>query len=162
MKNPINNSNILDYDSFVNEGFASPLASITNTPGMGNVSATSFADVVSEDEESADQDGVGKHLKMHERGHHDDSWMRPSGNYSNRNWLVPNFEMFQNERQSNTRFQVGQSVKCINPSHESCGLTGKIIAFEDNTIRWEADHTATGVGQGSKQYRCLAADLELV
>lgn len=157
-------NHILDYDKFVNEGYTPSLVSADtfNTPGMGNVTSGgargSFSPIV---DDTADRDGSARHLKMHERGHHDDSWMRPSGDYSNRNWLVPNYEIFQNQRQSNARFQIGQMVKCVNPMKESYGMVGKIIAFEDNTIRWEAMGTATGVGQTSKQYRCHAQDLEI-
>lgn len=157
-------NHILDYDKFVNEGYTPSLVSADtfNTPGMGNVTSSADKGSVSTAlHDSGDQDGKGRHLKMHERGHHDDSWMRPSGDYSNRNWLVPNFEIFQNQMQSNARFQVGQMVKCINPMKESYGMVGKIIAFEDNTIRWEAMGSTTGVGQGAKQYRCHAQDLEI-
>ena len=153
-------NHILDYDKFLYEAWDS--AELANTPGMGNVTSggakTSF---IASEVDSPDQDGKGRHLKMHERGHHDDSWMRPSGDYSNRNWLVPNYEIFQDQRQSIARFQIGQMVKCVNPMKESYGMVGKIIAFEDNTIRWEALGSATGIGQGSKQYRCHAQDLEL-
>ncbi len=151
---------ILDYDAFVNEAFAAPVASVLNTPGMGNVVNTSA--VVSTPSDTSDQDKRAKHLKMHEHGHHDKSWMKPSGDYSHRNWLVPNYEIYQNERQSMTRFQIGQAVRCVNTMHESFGKVGKIIAFEDNTIRWELASSETGIGQGSRQYRCAAQDLDLV
>jgi hypothetical protein len=154
---------ILDYDAFVNEAFAAPAASVLNTPGMGNVTAAGTKVVAAfYMPDSGDKDTRAKHLKMHERGHHDDSWMRPSGDYSNRNWLVPNYEIFQDQRQSMTRFQIGQAVRCVNTMHESFGKVGKIIAFEDNTIRWELASSETGIGQGSRQYRCHAADLDLV
>ena len=39
-------------------------------------------------------------------------------------------------------------------------MVGKIVAFEDNTIRWEVIDSETGVGQGAKQYRCHASELE--
>jgi hypothetical protein len=155
---------ILDYDAFVNEAFAAPTASVLNTPGMGNVTAAGTKVVAAfYMSDSGDKDTRAKHLKMHERGHYDDSWMKPSGDYSNRNWLVPNYEIYQRQAQSNARFQIGQQVKCVNPMKESYGMVGKIIAFEDNTIRWEATNTRTGVGAGSPlQYRCHAADLEVV
>lgn len=150
---------ILNYDEYLNENWMS--ASTFNTPGMGNVTSTSTTDAKgSLHVDSGDQDGKGKHLKMHERGHHDDSWMRPSSDYSYRNWLVPNYEMFMDQRQSNARFQIGQTVRCIDATSESNGMIGKIIAFEDNTIRWEVVSSTTGVGQTSKQYRCHAANLE--
>jgi len=154
---------ILDYDSFVNEGYApnSIAAVVFNTPGMGNVSSssinTSFDD---DDEDSGDGDGKAKHLKIREHGQFNNSWMGPSGDYSHRNWLVSNYEIFQNEKQSNARFQIGQFVKCINPMKESYGMVGKIIAFEDNTVRWEAILTKNGIGQNALQYRCHAQDLE--
>ena len=152
---------ILSYDDFLVEGY--PSGDIYNTPGMGNVTSTTTTDARGAGHvESGDQDGTGKHLKMHERGHHDDSWMRPSGDYKNRNWLVPNYEMFQNERQSNARFQIGQEVRCVNPGKECYGMSGKIVAFEDNTIRWECNDSTTGIGLGSRQYRCHAADLDLL
>jgi hypothetical protein len=152
------NNFIKDYDTFVSEGFTSPMGSTYNTPGMGNVTAsgtkTSFSDVA----DSADQDKSRKHLDPAFEG--DDSWMRPNGNSANRNWLIPNYNEFQDLKQSMTRFQIGQSVKCVNANHESCGLSGKIIAFEDATIRWEVSNSETGVGQTSQQYRCLPSDLD--
>ena len=156
---------ILDYDAFVNEGYtpSSVSADVFNTPGMGNVGGSSFSSSVADDETaSGDAKKSLRHLKMHERGHHDNSWMKPSGDYSQRNWLVPNYEIYQNERQSMTRFQIGQAVRCVNKMHESFGKVGKIIAFEDNTIRWELAGSATGIGQSSVQYRCPAQDLDLV
>ena len=152
---------VLDFDGFLNEGFYNPSASIYNTPGIGNVIATNTTDVVTEDEESSDQDDKGKHLKVHEATSEDKSWMKPNGDYSNRQWLVKNYEMYQNEKQSMTRFQIGYPVRCVNNEHESFGMVGKIIAFEDNTIRWEVQHSETGVGITSKQYRCQAQDLEI-
>lgn len=154
---------ILDFDAFLSEGFYNPSASTYNTPGIGNVSTTNITDVVMEEEvdDSPDQDGKGKHLKVHEASSEDNSWMKPNGDYSNRQWLVKNYEMYQNEKQSMTRFQIGYPVRCINNEHESCGMVGKIIAFEDNTIRWEVQHSETGVGITSKQYRCQAQDLEI-
>jgi hypothetical protein len=149
------------YAEFLAEG-QDLSASTFNTPGMGNIASgsvdqiSSFADTVA----TPDQDGVARHLKMHERGHHDDSWMRPSGDYSNRNWLVPNYELFQNERQSNARFQIGQTVRCTNPKSSSCGMTGKIVAFEGDTIRWEVNDSSTKVGLSAVQYRCHASELE--
>ena len=134
------------------------MGSTYNTPGMGNATAsgtkTSFSDVT----DSADQDKSRKHLDPAFEG--DDSWMRPNGNSANRNWLIPNYNEFQDLKQSMTRFQIGQSVKCVNANHESCGLSGKIIAFEDATIRWEVSNSETGVGQTSQQYRCLPSDLD--
>ena len=156
---------ILDYDTFLTEGYTPSLVSadLFNTPGMGNVASTTTTDAKGTlHVESGDQDKSARHLKMHEREHHDDSWMRPSGDYSNRNWLVPNYEIFQDQRQSMTRFQIGQAVRCVNNMHESFGKVGKIIAFEDNTIRWELASSETGIGQGSRQYRCHAADLDLI
>ena len=154
---------ILNYDQFINESFTNPIASVFNTPGMGNVTSTSTTNTIGAHHlDSGDQDKSGKRLKMHERSHHDYSWMRPNGNYKNRNWLVPNYELFQNEKQSNAQFQIGQTVRCIDPMQESFGMTGKIVAFEDNTIRWEASSTKTGVGQTAKQYRCHAAQLQHV
>lgn len=155
---------ILDYDTFVNEGYtpSSVSADVFNTPGMGNVTSAPYSGKGTMHLDSGDQDDQAKHLKMHERGHHDNSWMKPSGDYSHRNWLVPNYEIYQNERQSMTRFQIGQAVRCVNKMHESFGKVGKIIAFEDNTIRWELAGSATGIGQSSVQYRCPAQDLDLV
>jgi hypothetical protein len=152
---------ILNYDEYLTEGFSNPIASLFNTGGMGNVSSTTTTDTVgSHHIESGDQDKEAKHLKMHERGHHDDSWMRPSGNYKHRNWLVPNYEIFQNERQSMARFQIGQTIRCINPMEKTFGMMGKIVAFEDNTVRWEVLGSETGIGQTAKQYRCHAASLQ--
>jgi len=152
------NKFVKDYDVFLTEGFTSPIGSTYNTPGMGNVTAsgsqTSFSD------DSADQDKSRKHIDPAFEG--DDSWMRPNGNYGDRNWLIPNYNEYQDIKQSMTRFQIGQDVKCVNANHESCGLTGKIIAFEDATIRWEVKNSETGVGQTSQQYRCLPADLDHV
>lgn len=90
------------------------------------------------------------------------SWMRPHGDYTNRSWLLPNYTTYQNQKQSNARFSIGETVCCIDPMKESYRQTGKIIAFEDNTIRWEVSNSATGVGQTAKQYRCHAAALEKV
>jgi hypothetical protein len=152
---------VLDFDAFLTEGFYSPSASTYNTPGIGNVTAN-FTDsiFVSEDEESVDQDKSRKHIEPTFEG--DDSWMKPNGDYSNRQWLVKNYEMYKNEKQSMTRFQIGYPVRCVNNEHECFGMTGKIIAFEDNTIRWEVQHSETGVGITAKQYRCQAQDLEIV
>jgi len=157
------NKTIKTYDEFLAEG--QDLGATThNTPGMGNIASgsldqpTSFIDEVA----TPDQDMTAKHLKMHERGHHDDSWMRPSGDYSNRNWLVPNYEIFQNERQSNARFQIGQQVRCVSNGKSTYGMIGKIVAFEDNTVRWEVTGSENGVGQNAQQYRCHASELELV
>jgi hypothetical protein len=151
---------ILNYDEYIAENWQS--ASVFNTPGMGNI--TSAPDASGNHtfigSGTGEQDRTAHHVKMHERGHHDDSWMRPSSDYKNRNWLVPNFELFMDERQSNARFQIGQMVRCVDPMSESNGLIGKIIAFEDNTIRWEVIHSETGVGQTAKQYRCHAKHLE--
>jgi hypothetical protein len=152
---------IFSFDEFLIEGY--PSADIYNTPGMGNVTSTTTTDARDAGHaDSGDQDGTGKHLKMHERGHHDDSWMRPSGDYKNRNWLVPNYEMYQNQRQSNARFQIGQEIRCVSPGKDCYGMSGKIVAFEDNTIRWECKNSETGVGQTAKQYRSLAEELEPV
>lgn len=150
---------ILDFDAFLTEGFYNPSASTYNTPGMGNVVTGNNIVPVSLD--SADQDGKGKHIKVHEASSEDNSWMKPNGDYSNRQWLVKNYEMYKNEKQSMTRFQIGYPVRCVNNEHESCGMVGKIVAFEDNTIRWEVQHSETGVGITSKQYRCHAEDLEI-
>jgi len=156
-------NHILQYDDFLNEMYTPDLVSADtfNTPGMGNVTSGAIGSFSTIAHDSGDGDSKTKQLKMHERGQQDDSWMRPSGDYSNRNWLVPNFEIFQNQRQSNARFQIGQFVRCVNPMKESYGMIGKIIAFEDNTIRWEVAGSTTGVGQTSKQYRCHAQDLEM-
>jgi len=141
---------IQDYDSFVNESFAAPAASTLNTPGMGNVTAT---DIITIDTVAAaisvDEAGPTKELDR----------FRPNGDYSNRQWLVKNYEMYTNVSQSNTRFQIGESVRCIDPMKESYGKVGKIVAFEDNTIRWELVGSTVGVGQTSKQYRCHASKL---
>jgi len=150
---------VLDFDGFLNEGFYNPSASTYNTPGMGNVVTGNNLVPVSLD--SADKDGKGKHLKVHEASSEDNSWMKPNGNYSNRQWLVKNYEMYQNEKQSMTRFQIGYPVRCVNNEQECFGMVGKIIAFEDNTIRWEVQYSETGVGITSKQYRCQAQDLEI-
>jgi len=151
---------VATYEEFLTEGFANPIASVVNTSGMGNVGPGMTE--VSEDDDSGDQDSAAKHLRMHETAHRSDAWMRPRGDYSHRNWILPNLQAYMNERQSNARFQIGQEIRCIDPMKECYGMTGKIVAFEDNTIRWEATNSATGVGQGAKQYRCHAAQLELV
>ena len=157
------NKTVKSYDEFLAEG-QDLGASTYNTPGMGNIASgsldqnTSFIDEVA----TPDQDTTAKHLKMHERGHHDDSWMRPSGDYSNRNWLVPNYEIFQNERQSNARFQIGQQIRCVGKDKPTYGMIGKIVAFEGNTIRWEVTGSGNGVGQNAQQYRCHASELEAV
>ena len=155
------NKIVKTYDVFLSEGFNDPTASVLNTPGMGNVSASSISDVTSvdEDEESADADQA-KTQKMQELRATGD-WMKPNGNYQNRGWLVHNYASYMSEVQSNTRFQVGQKVRCVSNEKESFGMVGKIIAFEDNTIRWEVLDSTTGVGQGAKQYRCHASELEL-
>ena len=155
------NKNILNYDEYITENWMS--ASVFNTGGMGNMTSSPIGAQGSFlGNGTAEQDDRPHHLKMHERGHHDDSWMRPSSNYANRNWLVPNYEMFMDQRQSHARFQIGQTVRCVDPMSESNGLIGKIIAFEDNTIRWEVVSSTTGVGQTAKQYRCHAVNLEPV
>lgn len=148
--------NILNYDTFLNEGYtpSTVSADVFNTPGMGNVTVGGTKAVA--------MFYLGDKDKIHERGQKDDSWMRPSGDYTNRNWLVPNYENYQNQRQSMARFQIGQAVRCVNTLHEANGKIGKIIAFEDNTVRWELASSETGIGQGSRQYRCQAQDLELV
>ena len=150
---------VLDFDAFLSEGFNSPSASTYNTPGIGNVTAN-FTDSVFSDAESADQDKSRKHVDPTFEA--DYSWMKPNGDYSNRQWLVKNYEMYKNEKQSMTRFQIGYPVRCVNNEHESFGKVGKIVAFEDNTIRWEVQHSETGVGITAKQYRCQAQDLEIV
>jgi len=104
----------------------------------------------------------GTHIKVEEGGLNDDSWMRPNSDYSNRKWLVSNYEMYQDIKQSMTRFQIGQEVRCVNPQHESNGLVGTIVSFEDTTIRWEVKNSENGVGTSSKQYRCYPIDLDLV
>jgi hypothetical protein len=76
-----------------------------------------------------------------------------------RSGLMGNFADMQNPMQSMARFQIGEMVQCCNPEMECNGLIGKIIAFEDNTIRWEVAGSATGIGQNSVQYRCHAEDL---
>ena len=76
-----------------------------------------------------------------------------------RSGLMGNFTAEQNPMQSMARFQIGEMVQCINPEMECNGMIGKIIAFEDNTIRWSALGTDTGIGQTSKEYRCHAEDL---
>jgi hypothetical protein len=150
---------IQDYDSFINEGFAAPAASVLNTPGMGNVTANNNTTEVTV-QDSADQDLAGKHLRMHEEGTPSGlERFRPNGDYSNRQWLVHNYEMYMNVGQSNTKFQIGEAVRCINPMKESYGKVGKIVAFEDNTIRWELAESEVGVGQTAKQYRCHASNL---
>ncbi len=152
---------VKNFDEFISEAWAYTWdsASLFNTNGMGNVVVGHAASGINH-VESGDQDKTARHLKMHERTHKGDSWMRPSGDYSNRNWLVPNYEIFQNQRQSNARFQIGEAVRCINPEAASYGMSGKIVAFEDNTIRWEATNSKTGVGQTARQYRCHAATLQ--
>lgn len=152
---------IKDYDTFLTEGFNAPSASTLNTNGMGNVSASgatnSFSDTVAE---SGDQDKSRMHINpKHEVG---DSWMRPNGDSSNRSGLVHNFTDYQDIKQSMTRFQIGENVRCVHPGAESNGLTGRIVAFEDAMIRWEANNSETGIGQTSKQYRCLPAHLESI
>lgn len=153
-------NHIHDYDSFIKESSADS-ASLFNTGGMGNVTAAVEKGTF-HGGESADQDKTAQHLRMHERAHRGDDWMRPSGDYKNRNWLVPNYEIYQNERQSMARFQIGDRVRCIDPAMETYGCTGKIVAFEDRFIRWELDRTKTGVGQTAKQYHCLPQHLELL
>jgi hypothetical protein len=146
---------VFDYDEFLNESHPATAwsASLFNTPGIGNVI------VPNKDVEATRNLKGGTY--MHERGHHDDSWMRASGDYTNRNWLVPNYEIFMDERQSLTRFQIGEAVRCVNPNMRDCyGKMGKIVAFEDQTIRWEEFGSETHVGLTARQYRCKPQDLD--
>jgi len=148
---------VLDYDGFLNENHTATAwsASLNNTPGMGNATVAGTKAVPAF--------YVSDLGDKKERVQHDDSWMRPSGDYKNRNWLVPNYEMFQSERQSMTRFQIGEAVRCVNPNMRDCyGKMGKIVAFEDQTIRWEEFGSETHVGQTSRQYRCKPQDLDLL
>lgn len=92
----------------------------------------------------------------------DYSWMKPRGDYSNRNWILPNYAAYMDTKQSNASFSIGDEVCCVDPGARSYGKTGVIVAFEDNTIRWEVKNTATGIGQTAEQYRCHAAMLRKV
>ena len=158
------NNTILTYDDYLKEGFNYPNASTLNTPGMGNISSNSITDVVAVEEDDESSDGGGGRANRRsnmDRLRETGEWMKPNGNYQNRGWLVHNYASYMSEVQSNTRFQVGQKVRCVSNEKESFGMVGKIIAFEDNTIRWEVIDSETGVGQGAKQYRCHASELEL-
>jgi hypothetical protein len=155
---------VFDYDEFLNE--SSPTApgydgSFFNTPGLGNVVPGTVGDIAtySDGDENAIKKMPG--TNMHERGHNDYSWMKPSGDYTNRNWLVPNYELFMDERQSLARFQIGEAVRCVNPNMRDCyGKMGKIVAFEDQIIRWEEFGSETHVGLTARQYRCKPQDLD--
>lgn len=47
------------------------------------------------------------------------------------------------------------------PTHGCFGFSGKVIAFEDNTIVWEVAGTDTGIGAGSNlKFRCLPIQLQ--
>jgi len=152
-------NHVKDYDKFINE--AADSASTFNTPGMGNVSVGGVKGTFQDtDVDTGDQDKTAHHLKMHERAHRGSDWMRPSGDYKNRNWLVPNYEIYMDERQSMARFQIGDEVRCIDPMVETYGQVGRVISFEDRAIRWELRGSKTGIGQGAKQYRCLPQHLE--
>lgn len=80
----------------------------------------------------------------------------------NRIGLAGNYKEYQNTSQSMTKFSIGDKVKCVSDTNECFGRTGKIIAFEDATVRWELDDSETGIGQSSTQYRCLPEELESV
>jgi hypothetical protein len=150
-------STVKKYDEFIAEGW--PTATVYNTPGMGNVTAGADGNL-STGGASGDQDKALRHIDpMNFVDEKDHSWMRPHGNYQNRGWMAPNFSEYMNIKQSNTRFSVGDTVACIDKSKETYGMIGKIVAFEDNTIRWEALSTTTGVGQTAEQHRCHAASL---
>ena len=151
------------FEEFLNEDHAATAqsASLFNTPGMGNVSVSGALGTFADAFDSGDQD-------THKRFHADlvieddgtDGWMRPSGNYRNRNWLLPNYTQYMNLHQSNARFQIGERVVCIDPDMGCFGQLCKIVAFEDNTIRIEIINSKTGVGQTAKQYRCVASCLK--
>jgi hypothetical protein len=152
------------YEEFLNEDHAPTAwsASLSNTLGMGNVSTvngtftSNFSDI-----SSGDQDGTKAfHTDLVIEDDGTDGWMRPSGDYSKRNWLLPNFVQYMNLHQSNARFQIGDSVVCVDPNMGCYGKKGRIVAFEDNTIRFEIHNSETGVGQTAQQYRCVASCLK--
>lgn len=89
-----------------------------------------------------------------------DAYSKLEINESDRSGLIGNFQQYQQPSQSMTNFSIGDIVHCINPALECGGRGGKIIAFEDATIRWEAINTETGVGQTAVQYRCSPQDLQ--
>lgn len=127
------------YEDFIAENWG--ISTLFNTPGIGNMAAAATI--------SLDEAGPTKELDR----------FRPNGNYQNRGWIAPNFSDYMDVKQSNTRFQIGDTVACIDKSKDTYGMIGKIIAFEDNTIRWESLASATGIGQNAEQYRCHAAML---
>jgi hypothetical protein len=144
------------FEEFIAESLGSTLY---NTPGMGNVVSSTQPKIIGANQsDSGDQDGMRKfHPDILED--HSENWMRPRGDYSNRSWILPNYAQYQRLHQSNTRFSIGDTVQCLNQDLPCYGTIGKIVAFEDNTIRFEVLGTETGIGQTAKQYRCHAGSL---
>ena len=149
------------FEEFIAESFGSTLY---NTPGIGNVATTQQPEVINtyfDSDDSGDQDDTKKfHPDMLED--HSADWMRPRGNYTNRSWILPNYIEYQRLHQSNTRFSIGDTIQCLNHDLPCYGKIGKIVAFEDNTIRFEVLGTETGIGQTAKQYRCHAGSLQKI
>jgi len=89
-----------------------------------------------------------------------DAYSKLEINESDRSGLMGNYQQHQDPSQSMTNFSIGDMVHCINPDLECGGMCGKIISFEDTSIRWEVIDTETGIGQTAVQYRCLPQDLQ--
>jgi hypothetical protein len=155
---------IQSYKEFLNEDHTSWNATLSNTLGMGNVSTSgTVGTLVGVSDESGDQDEFKKfHSDLVIEEDRTDSWMRPRSDYHNRNWILPNYAQYMNLHQSNTRFQIGDEVVCIDPNMGCYGKKGRIVAFEDNTIRFEIHNSETGVGQTAQQYRCVASCLKKI
>ena len=153
------------FEEFLNEdhGPTAWSASLANTPGMGNVSASGAVGTFTDAFDSGDQDGNKRfHSDLVIEDDGTDGWMRPSSKYQKRGWLLPNYVQYMNLHQSNARFQIGESVVCIDPAIGCFGQLCKIVAFEDNTIRIEVVNSETGVGQTAKQFRCVASCLKKI
>ena len=97
------------YEDFIGESWG--ISTIYNTPGLGNIAGAATI--------SVDEAGPTKELDR----------FRPNGDYTNRKWLVKNYERYTDVSQSNTRFQIGDTVACIDKSKDTYGMIGKIIAF---------------------------------
>jgi hypothetical protein len=154
------------FEEFLSESFSAPSASLANTPGMGNVAAlddSGAEDIGNFSTSSGDQDGLRKfHSDLVIEDDGTDGWMRPNGNYQKRGWIAHNFSQYMNLHQSNARFQIGESVVCVDPDMGCFGQLCRIVAFEDNTIRVEVYNSETGVGQTAKQFRCYASCLKKI
>lgn len=72
------------------------------------------------------------------------------------------FGKHQDPTQSMTVFSVGDPVRCINPGKPEYGRIGKIVAFEDVTIRWRENNTDEAVGIDGIEFRSRPQDLEKV